>query len=526
MTHFVVGEMYAGGGSFEEAVLHYKESLRFDEDAIEVWTALGRSHLALGEIGEAAAAAERAAALENDNKAAARLLANVRWAQGRIDEAIVELKHVMELDPEDLEAQFRLGMLLVRSERVEEGAEILDGVQGRPALEPRMLIEVARAYAAVGDHERAIEAYKILLSRRPKSAQALREVAQEYFHVGMREEAMAALERVVSLRPGDLGSWQRLLGLYVEDGDLAQAFVTTEEILRRDSTDVYVRKHHAVLLEQMGNPEAALEEWRHLTRLAPDDPLAWEQLGVRLWRTHETRDAADAFGTALGLNPDEIRLHHTLGSLYVDAEMYPEALDLLERSARRFPSNPGIEFLTGVAESRSGSPEEGLIHLRRSLELDPDREDVLFEIGMSLEALDRPDESAQAFRRIIEINPENAQAYNYLGYMYAELGIHLEEASALVKKALELEPQNPSYLDSLGWVFFKQGRLTAAEPLLRQAADLDPDEPVIHEHLGAVYYKLGREKEARDSWERALELDPENEAIAEQLREMEEESVR
>ncbi len=521
MTHFMVGEMFAGGADFGQAIIHYWESLKYDRDAVEVWVRLGGALLADGQVEEAAEVAVRARELSPEYAPAIKLMANTRWAQGHAEEAIAQFRHLIVLDPGDLDAHFRLGMVLVRSGRVADGAEVFQEIQGRSAFPPRLLIEIARVYGSVGEHERAIETYGELRERQPKNAQVLREMAQKYFELGRKPEAMAALEKVVSLRPGDLGSWQRLLRLYLEQGKLGQALGVTEEILRRDSTNVSIRKDHALLLEQTGNPDGALEEWQSLTTVVPEDPMVWEQLAARLWRRGETGKAAAAFETALRLDSTEIRLYHSLGSLYLDAGNYGRAQEVLEDGNRIYPDNAGIHFLLGTAVSRGGHPEKGLIHLRRALDLNPDQEDILFEMGISLESAGRMEESVGVFRRVIQINPGNSAAYNYIAYMYAEQGVHLDEAMGLVKMALELEPENPSYLDSLGWVLFRQGKPAAAEPFLRQAAELDPDQAVVHEHLGAVYYGMGMRGEAREAWERALELDPDNEAIAAQLRRME-----
>ena len=102
---------------------------------------------------------------------------------------------------------------------------------------------------------------------------------------------------------------------------------------------------------------------------------------------------------------------------------------------------------------------------------------------------------------------------NYLGYMFAERGIHLAEAEAMVEKAVQTDPTNGAYLDSLGWVYFKQNRLDRAEEYLRKAVIFVNNDSSIHDHLGDLLYKTKRYDEARTEWNRALQLSVEQEEI-------------
>ena len=102
-------------------------------------------------------------------------------------------------------------------------------------------------------------------------------------------------------------------------------------------------------------------------------------------------------------------------------------------------------------------------------------------------------------------NPNSAAALNYLGYMFAEAGIKLDEAAKLVNRALELDPQNGAYLDSLGWVYYRQNRLPEAENLLVQALQRIGKDPTVHDHLGDIYFKQGKTRDAIMQWQASLQ---------------------
>ncbi|HUA59649.1 MAG TPA: tetratricopeptide repeat protein, partial [Verrucomicrobiae bacterium] len=106
---------------------------------------------------------------------------------------------------------------------------------------------------------------------------------------------------------------------------------------------------------------------------------------------------------------------------------------------------------------------------------------------------------------VIELQPDNAQALNYLGYMLADRNVKLDEASQLVQKALKMEPENGAFLDSMGWIYYRQGKYSEAQGLLERALAQTPD-PTIHDHLGDVLAKMGRTKEAASEWQASLKL--------------------
>jgi Flp pilus assembly protein TadD len=123
----------------------------------------------------------------------------------------------------------------------------------------------------------------------------------------------------------------------------------------------------------------------------------------------------------------------------------------------------------------------------------------------------------RAFRRVIALDPKHAEAYNYVGYMFAERGQNLEEAVTLIKKALELEPENGYFIDSLGWAYYQQGRYPDALRELKRAVEKAKEDPVIYDHLGDAYAKNGFDEDALIAWEKSLALDPNAEGVAKKI---------
>jgi tetratricopeptide (TPR) repeat protein len=139
-------------------------------------------------------------------------------------------------------------------------------------------------------------------------------------------------------------------------------------------------------------------------------------------------------------------------------------------------------------------------------ESNEEKEAVLFQRGAMFEREKNVAAAEAEFRKVLEINPKNAGALNYLGYMLADNNLKLQEARDLIQKALDEEPNNGAYLDSLGWVYFKLNQYPQAEEQLVKAlesASMAKD-PTVHEHLGEVYFQQGKIRDAISQWQTSL----------------------
>ena len=159
-----------------------------------------------------------------------------------------------------------------------------------------------------------------------------------------------------------------------------------------------------------------------------------------------------------------------LAEYYGSADRYAEAAGLLKDAVARFPDSPG----------------------------------VLFQYGAMLERQSLHAEAEKVFRQVLARNPEHGPTLNYLGYTLIERGGRLDEAVALLKRAVALDPYNGAYLDSLGWAYLKTNQLDLAEPNLRTAAAQLPRDSVVQDHWGDLLAKRGKHADAVEAWRRAL----------------------
>lgn len=193
-----------------------------------------------------------------------------------------------------------------------------------------------------------------------------------------------------------------------------------------------------------------------------------------------------------------------------------EALSIAEDVLRVNPKNPSAWYLKGYSLFYKKEYKKSISALDRALEEDSRNSGYYFFRGMVFEKMSKPEKMELDMRKSIELTPSNPAPYNFLGYYFADKGIRMDESKKLVSKAVDLEPDNGAYQDSLGWVYFQMGDTENALFHLYLAKQMFDDreirDPTIYDHLGDVYYKKEEYPIARNYWRKALELTEEPES--------------
>ena len=212
------------------------------------------------------------------------------------------------------------------------------------------------------------------------------------------------------------------------------------------------------------------------------------------------------------------------GYAFIQAGNFPKACEVLLKAATNMPEDAQIFYLLGISLERIGAWAEAITAFHRAIELEPQNTDFRFQLASRLEQIGLVDEAVKEFERLLTIDPEHAFALNYLGYIFADKGIRLEESVQLLKRAVAQQPDNGNFLDSLGWAYYRLGKFGQAEELLDKAVRLEKNNATILNHLGEVCFTLGKRQKAKTYWEKSLQLDPENQEVKRKLEKIESES--
>lgn len=177
-----------------------------------------------------------------------------------------------------------------------------------------------------------------------------------------------------------------------------------------------------------------------------------------------------------------------------------------------------VKALTLASIYREAGRSEQAVRILEQADADlPDTPEIKYDLAMLYERQGRYEDFERLMRRIIELTPDNANAYNSLGYTFADRNVNLDEAEELLEQALELEPDNPYILDSVGWYLYRTGDYSGAVEYLRRSWYQLPSGEVAA-HLGEVLWMMQRKDEARDVWKQGLAQEPDNEVLQKTLK--------
>lgn len=346
------------------------------------------------------------------------------------------------------------------------------------------------------------------LARIPLTPTGTLMVAAYNIRQGRADQARAALTEALRLNPMDIDAkamldalnqgqsphlkpqWSyHLQGVSAGVGlafmDLAQMMVTDQA---SDS---------ALIFAQLGR------------MIRPDVPGLSLLVGTIFQDQKRNNDAAAVFASAQPADIDYVDAQIRLAELRAGEDNPAEAIRILENLMDKNP-NPRVAYALGEINRQNKDYKKAIEAYDQAVQLsggkaDDDLWSVYFVRAMAYDELNEWPKAESDLKTALEYRPDNPHVLNFLGYSWADKGMHLVEARDMIIRALTRTPSDPYITDSLGWVYFKEGDLVQATEFLERAVSLKPYDPVLNDHLGDVYEKTGRTLEARYQWRRALD---------------------
>lgn len=483
---------------------------------VGVLHAIRAIRLRLGDDAGALEAARELVEMRPGDKQAVSQLIGLLLDQENETEALETVLAYVSKHPNDVEL---LGFAEELADRVKGWARVDEVLSAEPGLERSntvaqhlwavALLELGQVPRAVGAFDRALVAQPEEIRLRYGAARAFRAVGRLADAAGLLHElaAEAPSDQKVLLMLGETlaeqgivdgaqNAFVSVLRLFSTEGDKASA--PLRDAIRRRMIMLYLANDQLLAardlqaeLEDADDPQT-LELAARLA-IASED---WTRARVEVKRLQELSEPGVA-----ALLEGELLLRS--GRPTKAAPRFQEAIDLLGPFTR-----PQVaETYLQVDRSAQG---EAL--LREWAESDADNPDAHFALGSFLFRTAGLEQAEPSLRRVIALDASHAPALNFLGYSLADERVRMDEALELVQQALELDPWNGAYLDSLGWVYFQMGRFEEARGPLEAAARELPTDAVVMEHLGDLYERRGETELALSAWGRALDNDPEDRA--------------
>lgn len=467
----------------------------------------------------------------------------------RKNEAALEAAQLwVEIDPESPSArQMTIRLLGVSGRLGEIEPHLAKLMDLEPNSRGETLLRLSSLFARFPDKQLAYEMAERLTEPYRELPEARFARAQTAAAAGANDRGRREIDAALAQRP----DWEQaiLLKAQLQQRDSSEEMLRTlREFLDKHPKSRDVRLQYARSLALEKRPKEAREQFERLVQEFPGNADVVFAVGVLAYQLNDYTGAEANFKSLLERgyhDSNTVRLY--LGQIAETQKRYPEALDWYRavttgeqylpaqirysqvlnvqgklddarKHLQQIPASSNQERIQIVlAEAQmlreAGHARDAFELLDRNLQAQPNQPDLLYETALMAERVGRIDLLESNLRKLMQVKPEHAHAYNALGYSLADRNERLDEAQQLIGKALELAPDDPFIIDSMGWVLFRKGELKGALQHLERAYSLRPD-PEIAAHLGEVLWALGRRDDATKTWREAEKANPESEVLS------------
>jgi tetratricopeptide (TPR) repeat protein len=525
-----------------EAIKAAQRAIRIEPANTEGYIQLAYLYIAAHDEASALATLKKARNKTNDKLPVLRLMGDL-YAQKIVDalvipspdaaKAIACYEEAAALPPDDASLQYqeRLGDLYLVNRQMDKALALFQNLTTSLPDAVRLQKKLAMCYMALGQKEKAIETLKVVIGREPENSQIQFYLGELYETLGNTNAAMASFRSAVDANPSAAAPYRKLASYYMKM-EPAKVDQTLQNGLKRFPEDKKLLEMAIKSYLRNQRPLEALDSFVHLQNLLLRDnerlpDSRYFLIFGDIAQQNQMYDEAMAlYENGLEQDPDLLEAYIRLACLNLSMHATDEALNVMDEAVLSHPEDPVAWYYFGLLYNQAQVYTLAISAFERveTLAARLPKADLLldsifyFNYGSACERSGQFERAEALLQRAIQLDTENAEAFNYLAYMWAEKGIHLDQALEYSRHSLDCDPDNGAFLDTLGWLLYKQKQFAEALTCIQSAYYFMPDDPTVMEHLGDVWSALHDESQALKWWKRSYRIDANNKKMEEKLR--------
>lgn len=490
--------------------------------------ALADTYLQLNDLPNAALYGKQAVDAEPDSKWFRLKLVRIYRSAGQNTATLRELNTLLDFHPGDFDALYLLADTYKDYGEFVKSNQTLDEILQLRGADPQVHLMKFRNYEALAIPDSAIAQLEKIRELDPDNLEILNLLGEYYAKTGRNEKATETLNDALTRNARDPQSLINLAGIYLDEqkwdsaGTLLTDFISDPLIEAEDKMNI-ARFLYSRIQNDPQNIQLRIETERVLdtfTETESNYGPAFTLAGQYYNQTAQPEKALQNLEKANELLPqDEIAWRQRL-QLLLSLEKYKEAVEAGKNADDVVPDDAFIQFFVGSANMLMDQNEEAekwLSNAVRAPARRPFKSIIYGTLGDVRANLGKHEESDEAYELALRYDPDNDNAMNNYAYNLSVRGEDLEHAKELALKAIEINPENAAYLDTVGWVYFKLGDYDRAQRFIKASIDTGESSAEVLEHMGDVYEKMGDLDRAQDWWRQALEKDPNRSHLQEKI---------
>lgn len=502
---------------FTDALVQFHKAQIFDTSSATIHNSLAENYIKLNEFEPATYHLKKAIKLQPENIDSYRLLGEVYFRQRKDVEAINAYEQVLKLDPFDDNARNFLFFLYEKTQQPSAKAHLYEELLYLYGNNKLILSQIVDAYEKQKDFPKAIEYIdKIIMLDSTDT--------ENYFKKGLllesmekNEEAISNYENALKYSPEDKEIKGRLAILYRYSNQYQKVIDLLEPTLDQYPDNSGFKLLIAECYYFLENPAKTKEILQPLTKMKSIPWTVYELLGRVELEEKNYEQAIEYFNKVIEINKNVRYGWLFLGFAYSDMDQLNKAEETYKKAVIQIDDDASLWAWLGIVLQRQKKYSESIEPFQKALILDPKNINALSSLPVVLEELDLFAESDKVYEEGIKNLPENALLLNNFAYSLSERNTRLHEALEMSQKAIELEPDNAAYLDTIGWIYFKLKNYAEAENYILQSLEIRPNSAVVLDHLGDIYYNLNDITQAKIYWKKSIEIQPDNQSVLDKI---------
>ena len=476
---FMNGQMLMNQGDFPMAIIEFQEALELDPEVGTIYTSIAECYWNIGKPELSLKNLNVALSKNPEDEEALKMMADQLIATKKYDEAIKPFKKLRELDGQNTSYIIALAEL---NKLKKNYLNTVNLYLEAYAIEPSRieLLESAGRYALqLENKDKAKSIFKDLSEQDPFQSSYLNIYSELAIQTKNFEEAISHIQKLINDN-GDSSLLKSKLGiLYHSSGNSKKG----EEVLKVLFDKNELNGQHSLALFEI------------------------------YFDNKDNINAAKVSDRMIASLPEDWRGYYSRSLVFMDESDYESAVSILAPVSETFSNIFSVQYILGLCYSRIKMNDEAIDFYNRALTIRPNSINVLHSIAILYDDIGEWVKSDKIYDQLIDNDPKDAQAFNNYAYSLVERNKDLKRALAYAKKAVELEPKNPSYLDTIGWAYFKMDDLKRAKKYIRQSIEIQDDNSVVLEHFGDILMKSNDSVNALFYYKKAFEFDNENQEL-------------
>lgn len=510
-------------GNDEKAIELLRQYIdKFPEDPAAYFE-LARILAGKKDVSEATKLCREAQRLDPDNIWYSLFLAEMDQISGNLEEAVSIYQKVVAKHPNDLDYYYQLAALYLSSDRFREAIDMYNKIEEKAGISEDVSLQKEKIFMHLNEPGRAEQELLNLVSSKPDESKYLSILAEFYMSNNKMEKALETYRKIAEIDPGNPYIHMSMADYYRKTGDKEKAYEELKLGFANPNLDIDTKVNILLSFYTVNEMFSGLKEQaftlsRTLVEVHPNNPKSHSIYGDLLSQDNRFEEAREEFLKVINLDSSKYVVWEEVMRMDIQLEKYEHLAEFSKRAIELFPEQPVPFLFSGMASFQLKKYDDAVVAFKRGINLVVKNDALLAQFNMYLgdayHALNNTVESDKAYDSSLELKYDNPYVLNNYAYYLAVRNANLYKAEVMSIKSVELDPVNPSFQDTYGWVLYRLGRFDEAKTWVEKAlGEKGGASAEVMEHYGDILFKLGDTGKALEFWEKARAKGPGSEFL-------------